>query len=94
MGPFPDSASATEEQLNQLGDAIDKIERPVTSEEAALLLTMFGPDECFGLAWNLVHLVETAPGGVPISEKPPPDANEWVRLLWDSAERARQIGKL
>ena len=23
---------------------------------------VFGPDECFGLAWSILHLIETAPG--------------------------------
>jgi hypothetical protein len=95
MGPIPDSDSATEEQLDRLGAAIDKITRPVTREEAALLLTVFGPDECYGLAWTLLHLIETAPGGTPIKEEPPPDANEWVRDLWGRAERGRRykLGK-
>ncbi len=93
MGPIPDSDSATEEQLDRLGAAIDKITRPVTREEAALLLTVFGPDECYGLAWTLLHLIETAPGGAPITEEPGPDANEWVRRMWNSIQFAKQLRK-
>jgi|HubBroStandDraft_6_1064221.scaffolds.fasta_scaffold389727_2 hypothetical protein len=92
MGPIPDSDSVTEEQLDRLGAAIDKITRPITREEAALLLTVFGPDECYGLAWTLLHLIESVPGGVPIEEEPGPDANEWVRGIWNAMQRAKQWG--
>ncbi|MFE7712020.1 hypothetical protein ACFU6I_41130 [Streptomyces sp. NPDC057486] len=30
-------------------------------EEAHVLAECFGEDLCFGLAWNLLHLIETAP---------------------------------
>jgi hypothetical protein len=62
------------------------IPTPVTDEEAVLLLSSFGPDGCFGLAWTLLHKIETAPHS-PVRTKPPASANEWVRLLWDSAHR-------
>jgi hypothetical protein len=91
MGPIPDSDSATEEQLDRLGAAINKITRPITREEAELLVTAFGPDECYGLAWTLLHLIETAPGNAPVETEPPAEANEWVRRLWERAERGRQL---
>ena len=49
------------------GDEPEQMERyqsvkpPVTDEEAEELVECFGPDDCFGLAWSLVHLVETSP---------------------------------
>jgi hypothetical protein len=95
MGPLPDEHSATEEQVDRLSDAIDKIARPVTPEEALLLISAFGPDDCFGVAWSLLHLIETAPGASANTAEPPADANEWVRRLWARAERGRQykLGK-
>lgn len=90
LGPLPDSDSTTEEELARLQAAIEAIPSPVTREEATLLLMMFGPDECYGLAWAGLSLIETTPGGPPIESQPPPDANEWVRLIWDSMQRARR----
>src|SRR5262245_19671060 len=96
MGEMPDSsrvvASQTADgQVDQMQKSIEKIVPPVTLEEARLLLNSFGPDECFGLAWAVLHLIESA-GGDVITEKPPPDANEWGRRLWDRAERGRGRG--
>ena len=89
LGPMPDSDTAEVEQVQRLQVAIEKITPPVTHEEAEALLTVFGPDECFGLAWAVLHLIESTPGEIPIAAKPPPDANEWVRLLWERAQRAK-----
>ncbi|MEU9144909.1 hypothetical protein [Streptomyces sp. NPDC048349] len=52
---------ALEEAVDRAGELLDRIERPVTDEEAHLLAECFGEDLCFGLAWNLLHLIETAP---------------------------------
>ncbi len=90
LGPLPDSDSAQLETVKDLQEAIEKITPPLTREEAKLLMTAFGPDECFGLAWALVHLIESAPEDVVTEEEPKPDANEWVRTLWDRAQRARE----
>jgi hypothetical protein len=90
-GPLPDSRSASVEHLRELQEALEAITGPVTDDEAALLMTAFGPDDCFGLAWVLLHLIETAPGGAPITEDPGPDANEWVRRMWNSIQFAKQL---
>jgi hypothetical protein len=93
MGPLPDEASAEVPQLKRLQEAIERIGEPVTHEEAELLIGAFGPgpDTCFGLAWAVLHLIESA-GADVITAKPPPEANEWVRRLWDRAERGRGRG--
>jgi hypothetical protein len=87
--PLPDSREANEDHLFELEKLLDAIERPVTTEEAAFLMQAFGPDDCFGLAWSLLHLIETAPES-PLREAPPDDASEWVQRLWRSQERARE----
>jgi hypothetical protein len=86
LGPLPDSA-APEEQIALHEELLKKIEAPVTDEEAALLLSCFGPDDCYGLAWTLLHLIESAPGGVRLLSEPPSSANEWIRRLWARANR-------
>lgn len=47
--------------LRRAGELLDRIERPVTDEEAHALAECFGDDESFGLAWTLLHTIETAP---------------------------------
>lgn len=65
LGELPSERGEPDEAL---GDAVERaeafldlIERPVTDEEAHVLAECFGEDVCFGLAWSLLHLIETAP---------------------------------
>jgi hypothetical protein len=86
LGPLPDSSASAEKiALHQV--RLARIKPPVTDEEAELLAKCFGPDDCFGLAWTLLHLVESAPGRIPIKSRPSPQDNEWLRLLWDRSHR-------
>ena len=39
-----------------------ELSQPATEEEARALITLFGEDSLFGLAWALVHMIESAPG--------------------------------
>lgn len=64
LGPLP----SEEESIANPSDLLDRyeqlfasIEKPVTDEEAAVLVGIFGVDDCFGGAWTLAHLIETAP---------------------------------
>ncbi|WP_435091620.1 hypothetical protein [Micromonospora aurantiaca (nom. illeg.)] len=84
FGPLPseeDDSEEGDEAFEQLELALHAIEKPVTDEEARLLVGSFGVDECFGLAWTLLHLVESAPSPVFTTE-PPPGSNEWIIRLW------------
>ena len=94
LGPLPNEESATDAHLQQLEEALKKITRPVTREEAELLMTAFGPDDCFGAAWVLLHLIETAPGGPMLSSPPPSDANEWIHRMWRRIENSRRLGEI
>lgn len=81
MGPLPASNVAEEEDLNRREAALKAIPRPVSDEEALTLMSTFGPDECFGLAWTLLHLIETAPGRPPMPEEIL-RRSEWLRMVW------------
>lgn len=88
LGALPESNRANEEQITRTTELLLSIAPPVTREEGIALMQLFGPDECFGLAWTLIHLIESAPGGAPV------DAldenafdNEWIRLLRERALR-------
>ncbi|APU38706.1 MULTISPECIES: hypothetical protein [unclassified Streptomyces] len=85
-GPLPDW-DADEEEIDRRVTQLEAIGRPVTAQEAASLATCFGPDDCYGVAWTLLHLIETAPGPA-ISIEPAPDANEWHHRLYGRAVSA------
>ncbi|MFF2364940.1 hypothetical protein ACFVU0_19945 [Streptomyces sp. NPDC058122] len=82
-GPLPDW-DGSEEEIDRRWQQLEEIPRPVTAEEAAALAACFGPDDCYGVAWTLLHLIETGPRPVPAVSKPGPDAmdNDWQHVLW------------
>ena len=88
LGPLPNEASPVDAFDPLFIERLKKIARPVSMEEASLLLQSFGPDDSFGLAWSLLQLVETAPD-CPVTEPPPASANQWVRRIWESAQRGK-----
>ena len=87
LAPLPASRDADEQELQKLTDALMRISPPVSREEAIRLAGAFGPDECFGLAWTLIHLVESAPGGTPLDALPVSD-NEWLTVLRERSTRS------
>lgn len=91
LGTLPSERDNTEdgdEAFEAVERRLHAISAPVTDEEARLLMGCFGDDNCFGLAWTLLHLVESAPSPLVVSE-PPPGTNEWVVRLWHRYRNAR-----
>jgi hypothetical protein len=62
IGPLPSSSVATVPILQEREALLAKVKPPITDSEARALVQLFGPDDCFGLAWSLLHLIETSPG--------------------------------
>jgi hypothetical protein len=62
-----------------------KIEQPISDDDARALVKLFGPDDSFGLAWTLLHLIETAPGW-PLEDVLDESGNEWVDRLKQRAK--------
>ena len=89
LGPLPDE-EADVELVKRHEDLLGRITEPVTDEEAKVLITMFGSDDCYGLAWTLLHLIETAPNW-PLEECLRGDGNEWIERLRSGAETARKL---
>lgn len=83
-GPLPDW-DASEEEIDRRVQQLNAIPEPVTGEEALALAACFGPDDCYGVAWTLLHLIETGPNPV-LTAKPAADANEWHQRLYDRAD--------
>lgn len=88
LGPLPDE-QADESRIAAHERALRDITPPVNADEAALLVTLFGPDDCYGLAWTLLHLVESTPQ-LALTEEPAADGNLWLHRLWQRAERGRR----
>lgn len=92
LGPFP--PYSTDEPIDVYKERLEKITAPVSDEEAELLIGMFGPADCFGLAHALEHLIETAPGGCPIKQQPASSDNEWVQSMWARYSREPLVNAL
>lgn len=79
LGPLPTENDAR--SVAPFEDALHAIQSPLSDDEAKALLALFGPDDCFGLAWTLLHLIETSPTPFP-QERPDQNANPWHQLLY------------
>ena len=66
--------------LEKQEDLLRRIAPPLTDDEARLLVTIFGPDDYFGAAWTVLHLVESAPGW-PLYDCLANVSNEWIARL-------------
>lgn len=88
LGPLPAESEAGVEQLKGYEQLLNSITKPISDEEARVLVKLFGlnHDSCFGVAWTLIHLIETAPGW-PLRECLENTNNEWVTMLRDKAFR-------
>jgi len=85
MGPLPSEEESIENpspHLERYQQLLSSIGKPVTDEEATVLAGVFGVDDCFGLAWTLAHLIETAPHW-SAEEYEGNSGNEWIEKLRD-----------
>ena len=86
FGSLP-SEDGGEQQINEAETLLARVPKPLTDEEATALVEVFGPDDCFGLAWTLLHLIETAPSArTAVYHRG--DNNPWIRLLNDRVSSA------
>lgn len=85
LGPLPSATAATISMMQAFEEQLSKVQTPVSDEEACALVKLFGPDDCFGLAWTLLHLIETAPGW-PIPGALNGLEGEWSDRLRERAE--------
>jgi hypothetical protein len=71
----PDAA-----KLEKFQTLLTKVEQPISDDDARALVKLFGPDDAFGLAWTLLHAIETAPGW-PLDDVLGDSGNEWIDRL-------------
>jgi hypothetical protein len=68
LGKMPQETDSVE-KIQTFQDLIEEVKSPITDEEAKYLVNLFNDsqDDCYGLAWLIIHLIETAPSW-PIEE--------------------------
>jgi len=86
LGALPSSATATVSTVQAFEEQLKMVQTPVSDEEACALVKIFGPDDCFGLAWTVLHLIEAAPGW-PVQGALDGLKGEWIERLRERAER-------
>jgi len=90
LGRLPSEEDASDDILRKLDEAFRAIERPIRDEEAEALLALFGDDNCYGLAFSIMHLIETAPGW-PIRRCLENAHNPWILELKARALRGGRL---
>ena len=86
FGHLPSEDDAEFEFLKKYEELYSAVTKPVTDEEARILIELFGPDGCFGAASSIMHLIESAPGW-PLEDCLRNLDNEWKIELRDRAVR-------
>jgi hypothetical protein len=80
LGRLPSADEVSPSFLEKFQGLLSAIQRPVTDQEAETLAGLLGPDDCHGLAWTLVHIIEEA-SGWPLSEAISKANGEWAEVL-------------
>jgi hypothetical protein len=62
IGRLPSSEDATSQIVDELERLLRKMHPPISDAEAIQLVNMLGPDDFYGLAWTMIHLIESSPG--------------------------------
>lgn len=90
LGPLPSEDDADPIFLKKIDELIKAIVKPVSDQEARILVGLFGVDGCFGLASALMHIIETSPGW-PLKDVLANLDNEWKILLKERAVRGGRL---
>lgn len=90
LGPLPSEDDADLSVLKTYEELYRAVVKPVTDEEARILVELFGPDGCFGLASSIMHLIETAPGW-PLEDCLQDLTNEWKVELRNRSIRGGRL---
>lgn len=88
LGPLPPEEGANPDLIEKYESLYRAISKPVTDQEARILVKLFGSDGCFGLASSIMHLIETAPGW-PLEDCLVDLDNEWRIELRNRAIRGK-----
>jgi hypothetical protein len=68
LGKLPAESTGDSPEIGELvrkfETQIRQLQAPASLDEANGLLSVLGGDECYGLAWAIVHFIESAPDWV------------------------------
>lgn len=61
MGAMPDEANEriTAALVDEYANLLGKIVKPITLDEAHILIKLFPPTALYGVEWTLLHLIES-----------------------------------
>jgi hypothetical protein len=84
LGPMPSEESADEEVVAEYQATVEQLTSPASDEEAAALVPLLpmSGDSLFGLAWTLVHFIESSPGWPDLKVL---GDDPWTRVLRERA---------
>jgi hypothetical protein len=88
LGTLASEKGANPKALQRWQEVLLAVKAPVSDDEARVLVRLFGPDDCFGLAWTLLHLIETAPNW-PLPDCLVGRGNEWIEALRTRSQNFR-----
>jgi hypothetical protein len=86
LGSLPSSINPDISLIEAIEARLKSVLTPISDEDARVLVSLFGTDDCFGLAWTLLHLIETAPSW-PIADALTNIENEWIARLKERSSR-------
>jgi hypothetical protein len=87
LGPLTSEFAPDVALLEQQENLVLALTAPATDEEARAAMALFGADGCFGLAWAVLHFVESAPGW-PIRECMADESSYWVGVMRERSANA------
>jgi hypothetical protein len=94
LGPLPaddDDYPGIDRRLFDVEHLLAAVDPPVTVEEARVLAALFPRDggTCYGLAWSLLHLIETLGVDDGLREVVPGvDSAQWRKMFEQRLENA------
>ena len=94
LGPLPaddDDDPGIDRKLFDVEHLLAAVDPPVTVEEAQVLAALFPRDggTCYGLAWSLLHLIETLGVDDGLREVVPGvDSAQWRKMFEQRLENA------
>lgn len=85
LGPLPTEAATDPTTLGRWEELAGQISQPLSDDEVTVLAGLLPADEsdAFGMAWTLIHVLESAPGW------PGPGALESAPAYWGGVLRTR-----
>ena len=88
LGPLP-TEDASIDEFARAEASLHRLHGPISEDEAVLLAGSFGADDSFGLAWTLLHLIETAPCDAVLARLPDRDGLWIDRIRRRASNRPR-----